>query len=198
MEPLLPIPLATFAFVTSITPGPNNIMLAASGVRFGLARTLPHILGVSAGFGTLALLCALGVGALVVAAPTAYFILKVFGSAYLLVYAWQLRALSFGAGDARAGAPMSFGAAALFQFVNPKAWVMGVTSAAAFMPSIQPVLVAASALSAVYVAVNLPCIVAWAALGASLRRSLRDERWRRWFSGTLVALTVYSAASIWM
>jgi threonine/homoserine/homoserine lactone efflux protein len=195
---LLPIPLATFAFVTSITPGPNNIMLAASGVHFGFARTLPHLLGVSVGFGVLALLCALGVGALVVAAPVAYFILKMFGSAYLLVYAWRLRALSFDAQATGAGTPMSFGAAALFQFVNPKAWVMGVTSAAAFMPAMQPVAAAAVALAAVYVVVNLPCIAAWAALGASLRRSLREERWRRLFSGVLVALTVYSAASIWM
>lgn len=192
------MPLATFAFVTSITPGPNNIMLAASGIGFGFVRTVPHILGVSAGFAMLALLCALGVGALIVAAPAAYLALKVFGSAYLLVYAWRLRALSFDAEERRTSMPMSFGAAALFQFVNPKAWVMGVTSAAAFMPAAQPVATAAVALSAVYAAINLPCIVAWAGLGALLRRYLGEPRWRRLFGGTLVVLTIYSALAIWM
>ena len=92
---------------------------------------------------------------------------------------------------------MSFGAAALFQFVNPKAWVMGVTSAAAFMPPAQPIATAAIALSSVYAAINLPCIVAWAGLGALLRRYLSNPRWRRLFGGVLVVLTVYSAGAIW-
>lgn len=191
------MPLATFAFVTSITPGPNNIMLAASGIGFGFMRTVPHILGVSFGFGLLVLLCALGIGALIVAAPATYFALKLFGSAYLLVYAWRLRALSFDPDAARASKPMSFGGAALFQFINPKAWVMGVTSAAAFMPPAQPIAAAALTLSSVYAAINLPCIVAWAGLGALLRHYLSDPRWRRWFGGVLVVLTVYSAAAIW-
>lgn len=192
------IPLATFAFVTSITPGPNNIMLASSGIGFGFARTVPHILGVSAGFFVLALLCALGVGTVIVALPPAYFALKVFGSVYLLVYAWRLRGMSFDATAAGDTAPMSFGAAALFQFVNPKAWVMGVTSAAAFMPPTHALAAAAMWLSAVYAVVNLPCIVAWAGLGAILRRFLADARWRRAFSATLILLTIYSAFAIWL
>lgn len=190
-------PIALFAFATSITPGPNNIMLAASGVNFGFARTVPHLLGVSAGFALLAVLCALGLGAFILALPAAHLSLKLLGSAYLLYYAWQLRALSLDSRDATAAQPMSFGAAALFQFANPKAWVMAVTGAAAFMPTGQPLVVAALLLSAVFAGVNLPCIAAWALLGALLRKALADPVQLRVFSMVLVVLTVYSAMAIW-
>jgi threonine/homoserine/homoserine lactone efflux protein len=195
------LPLAAivlFAFATSITPGPNNIMLAASGVNFGFARTLPHLLGVSAGFALLTVLCASGLGAFILAVPAAHLTLKVLGSAYLVYYAWQLRAISFDGRDAANAAPMSFAAAVLFQFANPKAWVMAVTGAAAFMPSASPVAPAALMLSAVLAAVNLPCIAAWAMLGALLRSLLTDPVRLRLFSGLLVALTIYSAVAIWM
>jgi threonine/homoserine/homoserine lactone efflux protein len=201
---LLLLPLATFAFVTSITPGPNNIMLASSGINFGFARTLPHIFGVTIGFAALVALCAVGVGALIVAMPAAYFALKIFGTLYLLFFAWQLRRLviredgAIGAHAATTSAPMSFAAAALFQLVNPKAWVMAITGAALFTPDLQPYLLAVLLLCAVFAGVNLPCIAAWALLGALLRRFLSDRLWQRVFSACIVLLTVYSAAAIWL
>lgn len=191
-------PVAIFAFATSITPGPNNIMLAASGVNFGFARTVPHLLGVSAGFALLAALCALGLGAFILAVPGAHLSLKALGSAYLLYYAWQLRAISLDGRSGTTALPMSFGAAALFQFANPKAWVMAVTGAAAFMPATQPVAPAALLLSAVFAGVNLPCIATWAALGALLRSLLTDPTRLRMFSTLLVILTIYSAVAIWL
>jgi threonine/homoserine/homoserine lactone efflux protein len=190
-------PAATFAFATSITPGPNNIMLAASGVNFGFARTVPHLLGVCAGFAALAVLAALGIGAFIVALPAAYVSLKIAGTVYLLHYAWQLRTLSLD-GDAATATPMSFASAALFQFSNPKAWVMAVTGAAAFMPTTQPVAPAALALSTIFAIVNLPCIAAWALLGAMLRRVLKDPSRLRLFSALLMLLTAYSALAIWL
>lgn len=195
---LLFVPIATFAFVTSITPGPNNIMLASSGVNFGFARTVPHILGVAVGFGALAMLCALGIGAFILALPAAYLALKIIGSAYLLFFAWQLRAISLDANAATTAAPMSFGAASLFQFANPKAWVMAVTGAVAFMPTAPPLVPAALLLSGIFVGVNLPCIATWAALGAWLRRFLTDPRRRQLLSAVLVLLTIYSAVAIWL
>jgi threonine/homoserine/homoserine lactone efflux protein len=192
------VPIATFAFATSITPGPNNIMLAASGVNFGFARTVPHLLGVSAGFALLAALCALGLGAFILAMPAAHLSLKALGSAYLLYYAWQLRALSLDSRDAAVATPMTFGAAVLFQFVNPKAWVMAVTGAAAFMPTTEPMASAALLLSAVFAGVNFPCITAWVVLGSVLRSLLTEPRHLRLFSGLLVVLTVYSAVAIWL
>ncbi len=93
MEALLP--LALFAFVSSITPGPNNIMLTSSGILFGFVCSIPHMLGINAGFGAMLALCAAGIGSLLLAMPFLQTGLKITGSAYLLTLAWQLRRMSF-------------------------------------------------------------------------------------------------------
>ena len=85
------IPLASYAFISSITPGPNNIMLTASGITFGMRRSIPHILGIPFGFGVQLALCAYGLGALLIQVPAANIALKVFGTAYLVYLAWTLR-----------------------------------------------------------------------------------------------------------
>lgn len=196
MESLLP--LALFAFVSSITPGPNNIMLTSSGLRFGFMRSVPHMLGISAGFGTLLALCAIGIGNLILAVPSIHLILKILGSGYLLYLAWQLRRMAFREDDQGQVKPMSFLGAAAFQFANPKAWVMAITGASAFLPLIQPVWLAIMTFSLVFCAVNLPCISVWTGTGAALRRYLTQPRWQRVFCVVMVTLTVYSAMAIWM
>lgn len=196
MESLLP--LALFAFVSSITPGPNNIMLTSSGIRFGFTRSIPHMLGITVGFGTMLALAALGIGSIIIAMPMLHIVLKAIGSAYLLYLAWQLRGMAF-RDDAQANSrPMSFLGAAAFQFVNPKAWVMAVTGVSAFLPLVQPVWLAVALFCLVFCAVNLPCIGVWAGAGAALRRYLRQPLWQKVFCAVMVALTVYSAAAIWM
>ncbi|ASU38181.1 lysine transporter LysE [Herbaspirillum sp. meg3] len=196
MEALLP--LASFAFVTSITPGPNNIMLTSSGVWFGFVRSIPHMLGITFGFAVLLAICAAGIGGLVVAVPAIHVLLKIAGSGYLLYLAWKLRSMSFNQ-DVRADVrPMSFVGAALFQFANPKAWVMAITGASAFLPLIQPVWLAIAIYCLVFSVVNLPCVSVWAGAGAVLRRYLTQPLWRAVFSGVMVALTIYSAVAIWL
>lgn len=196
MESLLP--LATFAFVSSITPGPNNIMLTSSGLLFGFVRSIPHMLGITFGFGVLLMLCAAGIGSLLLAVPQIHVVLKLLGSAYLLYLAWQLRSMAFGREERASAKPMSFVGAALFQFANPKAWVMAVTGASAFLPLVQPVWFAIALFCLVFCAVNLPCIGVWAGTGAALRRYLTQPVWQRLFCGVMVLLTVYSAFAIWM
>src|SRR5690606_12200729 len=124
--------LVLFAFTTSITPGPNNMMLFASGVHFGFRRTIPHMLGIGAGFLSLLIGVGFGLGALLQSVPLVYTVLKFAGGAYLLWIAWKIgssRSLS----EAKSGArPMSFIGAAAFQWVNPKAWVMAVTAMATY------------------------------------------------------------------
>jgi threonine/homoserine/homoserine lactone efflux protein len=196
MESLLP--LAMFAFVSSITPGPNNIMLTSSGILFGFVRSIPHMLGITVGFGVLLALCAAGIGSLVVAVPAMHLALKLFGSAYLIYLAWQLRGMAFRQDDNARGRPMSFAGAALFQFANPKAWIMAVTGASAFLPPAQPVALAIALFCLVFCAVNLPCISVWAGAGAALRRYLAQPRWQRLFCLAMVALTLYSALAVWL
>jgi len=196
MESLLP--LALFAFVSSITPGPNNIMLTSSGILFGFLRSIPHMLGITVGFGAMLALCAAGIGSLVLAAPAIHVVLKVIGSAYLVHLAWKLRSMAFRQEEQSHARPMSFLGAALFQFANPKAWVMAVTGASAFLPLLQPAWLAVAVFCIVFCAVNLPCIGLWAGTGAVLRRYLSQPRWQRLFCGIMVLLTLYSAVAIWL
>lgn len=196
MESLLP--LAMFAFVSSITPGPNNIMLTSSGILFGFVRSIPHMLGITFGFGVMLVLCAAGIGGLILAVPAIQIVLKVLGSGYLLYLAWQLRSMAFKQDEQSAAKPMSFLGAALFQFANPKAWVMAVTGASAFLPLVQPVWFAIALFCLVFCAINLPCVGVWAGTGAALRRYLAQPVWQRLFCVVMVLLTVYSAIAIWL
>jgi threonine/homoserine/homoserine lactone efflux protein len=191
------LPLALFAFVSSITPGPNNIMLTSSGILFGFMRSIPHMLGITFGFGVLLALCAAGIGSLILAVPAVHVVLKTAGSAYLLYLAWQLRGMAFRQDDGGRARPMSFLGAALFQFANPKAWVMAITGASAFLPLVQPVGLAIALFCMVFCTVNLPCIGVWAGTGAVLRKYLAQPKWQRLFCIVMVLLTVYSAVAIW-
>ena len=196
MELLLP--LVSFAFVSSITPGPNNLMLSASGVVFGFNRTLPHLLGVAVGFTLLLVVCASGVGALLIELPAAALVLKLFGSAYLLYLAWTYRNALAPQARSASARPLKFAEAVAFQFVNPKAWIMGLTAASVFVPDFEPRYLAMALMIAVFSIVNLPCIATWAAIGATLKRWLMQERWRRLFSGAVALLMVYSVVAMWV
>lgn len=170
MESLLP--LALFAFVASITPGPNNLMLTSSAILFGFMRSMPHVLGVTFGFCLMLALCAAGVGNLALTIPALHVALKASGSGYLLYLAWQLRHMAFQQDEEKHAKPMSFVDAVLFQFVNPKAWVTALTGTSAFLPLVQPVWLAIAIFCLVFSAINLPCVSVWAGTGAALRRYL--------------------------
>ena len=192
------LPLALFAFVSSITPGPNNIMLTSSGIAFGFARTIPHMLGITFGFGALLALCAAGIGELVLALPPAHLLLKIAGSGYLFYLAWSLRLMAFHQKESSGAKPLSFTEAVLFQFVNPKAWVMAVIGASAFLPAMQSAQAAIGVFCLIFCAVNLPCISIWAGTGALLRRYLTQAPWRRVFTVIMILLTIYSALAMWL
>eukprot|EP01030_Chromulinospumella_sphaerica_P012162 gene12162-11952_t len=124
---------ALFAFVSSITPGPNNTMLLASGVNFGFRRSIPHALGISVGFMLLVISVGLGLGEVFKALPWAYTALRYIGAAYLLYLAWKIATSSAMSDDIDGKRkPMTFLAAAVFQWVNPKAWVMAISAMAAY------------------------------------------------------------------
>jgi threonine/homoserine/homoserine lactone efflux protein len=183
---------ALFAFVSSITPGPNNTMLLASGVNFGFQRTIPHMLGISIGFSVMVLAVGMGLGAVFKAVPLLYTILRYAGAAYLLYLAWKI-ATSGPPSDARDGEsqPMSFLGAAAFQWVNPKAWVMAVGAITTYTPQagyFGNVLVVA----AVFGVLNLPAVGAWAGFGSLLRNVLRDRFCLRVFNGVMALLLVAS------
>lgn len=186
--------LAAYAFVTSITPGPNNFMLLSSGVNFGFVRSIPHMLGIGIGFVVLLLAVGFGLGAVLTTFPVLHTALKIVGGAYLLYLAWKIamsRSVESG-GDGTAQ-PMTFLQAAAFQWVNPKAWVMAVTAMAVFSNPANPFL-SVVLIAAVFGIINLPCVSSWAGFGMALRGFLSDPARLKWFN---IAMGVLLAATLW-
>ena len=148
--------LLGFAFVTSVTPGPNNMMLLASGVNFGFRRTVPHMLGISVGHSLMVFLVGMGLAGVFRTWPPALTLLKVASVGYMLWLAWKIaRSGAPGEGQTKAR-PMSFLQAAAFQWVNPKAWAMALGAVAAYVT--QPSVWAYAAVAGAFACVNLPSV----------------------------------------
>jgi threonine/homoserine/homoserine lactone efflux protein len=183
--------LVVFSLVSSITPGPNNLMLMASGANFGFRRTLPHMLGVALGFTLMVLLVGIGLVKVFDAFPISYQILKVVSVVYLLYLAWKIGTAAPSPGKAEAGgSPFTFVQAALFQWVNPKAWTMALTAVSVYSPSQS--VAAMAFVAAVFGAVNLPCISLWTTLGQQLQNLLTSRLRLRAFNITMAVLLVSS------
>ncbi|MDO9418777.1 LysE family translocator [Pararhizobium sp.] len=183
--------LTLFAFTTSITPGPNNMMLFASGVNFGFRRTIPHMIGIGSGFFSLLIATGLGLGALLHSVPLLYTLLKFAGGAYLVWIAWKIgssRTLGEGSSGAQ---PMTFLQAAGFQWINPKAWVMAVTAMATYTSEAN-YLISVIIVGAVFAVVNVPSVSTWAGFGSALRQWLSHPVRLKWFNITMAVLLVLS------
>ncbi len=183
--------LLLFSFASSITPGPNNIMLLASGVNFGFRKTIPHMFGIAFGFGLLLLAVGFGLREVFTQFPIMELVLKVLGGAYLLYLAWQIA----NSGSVKSGKvtskPMSFMAAALFQWVNPKAWVMAIYAMTAYTG--QPdfttgVFIVVFA----FVVINFPSVAVWCGFGVALREWLSDPKRLKIFNVTMAFFLVAS------
>jgi threonine/homoserine/homoserine lactone efflux protein len=183
--------LALFAITTSITPGPNNMMLLSSGVNFGFRRTIPHMIGIELGFASVLAATGFGLGALFKALPVLYIVLKIAGGLYLLWIAWSI-GMSRSLGDGKSsGAPMGFWAAAAFQWVNPKAWVMAVSSMAAFADPDRLVLTV-SIVTLAFMILGFPSQGVWAGFGSMMREWLSHPVRLKWFNATMATLLVLS------
>jgi threonine/homoserine/homoserine lactone efflux protein len=184
--------LVTFSFAMAFTPGPNNIMLAASGVNFGFSRTIPHMIGITAGFLLLLVACGLGLGLVFAAVPALQLVLKVAGAGYMLWLAFRVATAHQGAQAAvRPARPITFWQAVAFQWVNPKAFVAALSAFAIYVrpghePIDFPVMLAVLALCTV------GSVFTWAGFGVALRRFLREPRHARVFNGTMALLLVAS------
>lgn len=192
------IALFIFALVTSATPGPNTLMLLASGVNFGFNRTIPHMLGVVSGFFILLLCVGLGLGVLLTSQDFLHKGLKIIGGGYLLFLSWRIAtagsfSLSLSPQTSEPPArPMRLVAAMLFQWVNPKAWMMGVTAMALYTQSAEP-SASVFTIALMYAVVGLPTVALWAGFGSALSNWLEKPGRLKWFNrimGISLALTV--------
>lgn len=182
--------LALFAFVSSSTPGPNNLMLMASGANFGYRRTIPHMLGISLGF--MVMLFAVGAGLVQIfdRFPVIYDVLKIASVIYMLWLAWKIANAAPITKKAQAGAPMTFLQAAAFQWVNPKAWAMALTAITVYVGDASMFWLATGAL--MFAVVNLPSVSLWTLAGQQLQRFLTNPRRLRAYNWTMAALLIAS------
>ncbi len=196
------LPMAGFAWVTCITPGPNNVLLTASGARFGFRRTLPHVLGISAGMGLMLMLVAMGLGALFQQWPLLQTLLRVLGSGYLLWLALLIaRAAPLNSAPAPGGAerqtPWAIYQAVLFQFINPKAWLMSISAIGSFTLLGEQYWSSVALLVVIFCLICLKTCLLWAQFGVQVARWLRTpQAWRR-FNLAMGLLTAACVVMIW-
>ena len=185
-------PMITFAFVAAITPGPNNIMLAASGANFGFKRTLPHIAGVTVGFFFLLLLVGLGLGQLFEAFPIIRQVFRVAALGFILYLAWRIANSGGGKDQSERARPISFWEAAAFQLINPKAVVMSITVIATFISPDHDFAFQFSLLVASFTVLTLISVAAWAAFGLVLGNIISTPKSQRMFNIVMALLLIVS------
>ena len=189
--------LVAFSFVSAITPGPNNVLLWASGASFGVRGTVPHILGTALGIGIMALGVAAGLGVLIAAVPGLALAMKIAGSLYLLWLAYRMlaaRALERGS----LARPLGVGQAAVFQVINPKGWIFALGAITTFRPAELPVPVGVALVTLTMMLVILPSASIWAVGGDALGRWLADPRARRAISVALALLVAATVVLVWI
>ena len=191
MSPDILVALVTFCVVSTVTPGPNNMMLLSSGATFGFRRTVPHMLGISMGCVIMVLLLGFGLSGVIARAPWLYTVLHIVSTAYLLYLSWRIAtSAGVGAGAARVR-PLSFLDAAAFQWVNPKAWAMTLGATTGFARP-EHLTADVSIVALVLAAFGLPCIALWAGGGTVVRQLLTRPSALRAFNIGMAALLVAS------
>ena len=190
MELILPILL--FAISASITPGPNNIMLMASGLNFGIQKSIPHLLGVVFGFPIMIIMIGLCFEIVFEKFPFIHQIIKVVGIAYLFYLAWRVATSSRQSLEAGKAIPLKFWQAVLFQWVNPKAWVMATGAIAAYTSLYSDFLTQVAIIALTFMVVAFPSAGSWLVFGSSLKRFLQRPAYQQTFNVTMALLLVAS------
>ncbi|HET9902943.1 MAG TPA: LysE family translocator [Xanthobacteraceae bacterium] len=192
------VALSLFAFVGAFTPGPNNLMVLASGTAFGFSRTVPHILGVTFGFAVMLLAFGIGLGRFFQAYPALHETLRLAGAAYLLYFAWRIaRAGDPGAAPA-AQRPLTFLEAALFQWVNVKALTLAVGVVAAFTRVGGNLARELAAIVSIFSIATVLTLVTWCGFGLAIRRLFASPRALRLVNGSLALMLAFSVVLLFV
>ena len=187
--------LATFYFTMFFTPGPNNAMLTASGMKFGFIRTLPHLVGISLGHVLQIGLTCFGLAKLFLFYPQVQFYMKILCFLYLLYLGWKMIG-SFSSIQKETGRPLKFYEASLFQFINPKAWSIAVTVASGFFPSNENIFIGVGFVTITAAIINLPTCSLWALFGSGLRKFVNNEKTKKLIEYLLAVLLVLTGLFI--
>ena len=187
--------LATFYFTMFFTPGPNNAMLTASGMKFGFIRTLPHLIGISLGHILQIGLTCLGLASLFLIYPQIQLYMKTLCFLYLLYLGYKMIG-SFSLIQKETGRPLRFYEASLFQFINPKAWSIAVTVASGFFPSDENIFIGVIFVTITAAVINLPTCSLWALFGSGLRKFINNEKAKKIIEYLLAILLILTGLYI--
>jgi len=188
--------LALFVISTCGSPGPNNFMIMSSGVTYGVRRSVPHVVGINVGFPFMVLAVGIGMGAVLTSTPVLYDVLRPVGLAYLLYLAYRIATASVDVDDPEAGSPLSVLQAALFQWVNPKAWVMAVGAIVTYTTVAGSYVQEVVVIALIFMILGTPCTSAWLGLGVVFKRVLRSPAQLRAFNVAMALLLVVSVIPI--
>ena len=187
--------LSVFYFTMFFTPGPNNAMLTASGMKFGFIRTLPHAIGIPIGHIIQIGLTCFGLANLFLIYPQIQFYMKILCFLYLLYLGWKMIG-SFSLIQKETGRPLKFYEASLFQFINPKAWSSAVTVASGFFPTEENIFIGVAFVTITAAVINFPTCSLWALFGSALRKFINDEKIKKLVEYLLAALLVLTGLFI--
>lgn len=185
------IALIFFTISTSITPGPNNTLILASGINYGVRKSLPHLLGIATGFPLMVIAIGLGLGSLFVLFPSLHIALKLVGAAYLIYLAYKLTNTHPRDVAIKNHRPFTFLQAALFQWVNPKAWMMAISACATFSSN-KNALPSILIIAMTFILFGAPCTTAWLLFGSAMKKVLSNQEYQRIFNRLMALLLVSS------
>ncbi len=188
----LVLPLFLFSLTAAITPGPNNIMIMASGLNFGAVRSLPHLFGICFGFPVMIILIGTGLGAVFEQYPILHEIIKVIGIAYLIYLALRIANADKSTRVATPGKPFTFLQSALFQWINPKGWIMASSAIAAYTTVGNDIFSQVLLIAFIFFLVTFPSAGTWLIFGVGLQRFLEQPKYRRTFNVSMALLLVIS------
>ena len=187
--------LAAFYFTMFFTPGPNNAMLTASGMKFGFGRTLPHLIGISVGHILQIGLTCFGLANIFLIYPQVQFYMKILCFLYLIYLSWKMIG-SFSSIQKETGRPLKFYEASLFQFINPKAWSIAITVASGFFPTEENIFIGVVFVTITAAVINLPTCSLWALFGSGLRKFVNNEKIKKLIEYLLAVLLILTGLYI--
>ena len=186
------VSLVIFIIIAAVTPGPNNVMLTTTGLNFGVRRGMPHLFGICIGFPVMLALIGLGFGTLFQLFPLLHEVIKIVGIVYLVYLAWKIASAEGNSGEAAPTKPISFWQSAAFQWINPKAWVMGSSALAAYTTLDDSFFLQVAIICTIFGVITFPCAGAWLVFGAGLQRFLKDPVHRKTFNIVMALLLIAS------
>ncbi len=190
--------LVLFAFSAAITPGPNNVMLMSSGLNYGVRKSLPHLFGICLGFPVMVLLIGVGLGSLFERFPMIHTVIQVLGIVYLLYLAWVIAMTKTHDISSSNAKPLNFWQAALFQWVNPKAWIMATGAIATYTTLSTNIFQQIGIIALIFLITAFPSAATWLFFGANLKRFLQNPKHQKIFNISMALLLVGSIIPVFV